>query len=111
MSGYVGRATALSIVLAFVALLRIDHLRKKAGKREWPMPTLIGKAAAAGALVPALFLIYGAFNISDLCDWAGLPAPLALGGACLFYLSFRTAFNDGDENEVPAKLTKGRNSK
>jgi len=75
------------------------------------MPVLIGKAGAAGALVPALFLIYGAFNVGDLCTWTGLPAPLALGGACLFYLSFKAAFNDEDENEVPGKLTKGQNSK
>jgi len=111
MSGYVGRPTALFIVLAFVVLLRIDHLRKKAGKREWPMPALIGKSGAAGGLVPALFLIYGAFNVSDLGAWTGLPAPLALGGACLFYLSFKAAFKDEDGKEVPNKLTKGQKSK
>lgn len=103
MSGYVAPATALFIVLAFIVLLRLDHRRKKNGKKEWPMPTPVGRAGAAGGLAPALFLIYGSFNPTDLCKWPGLPGPLALGAACLFYLSFKAAFKEEEEDDLPSK--------
>ncbi len=56
------------------------------------MQELIGRAASAAGLAPALFLMYGAFNVAELCKWTGLQGPVALGGACLFYLSFKGAF-------------------
>jgi hypothetical protein len=88
MSAYVGPSSAACIILLFAVLLYLDHRNKS----ETPMLELIGRAASAGGLVPALFLMYGSFRIAALCDWTGSPAPLALGGACLFYLSFKGAF-------------------
>jgi hypothetical protein len=60
------------------------------------MREIAGRAASAGGFAPALFLIYGSFNVNVLCSWTGSSAPLALGGACLFCLSFKGAFKRDD---------------
>lgn len=88
MSAFVGPLSAACIILTFAFLLYREHRHKK----EIPMREIAGRAASAGGFVPALFLMYGSFNISALCNWLGSSAPLALGGACLFYLSFKGAF-------------------
>jgi hypothetical protein len=61
-----------------------------------PMREIAGRAASAGGFVPALFLMYGSFNISALCNWSGSSAPLALGGACPFLSFFKGAFERED---------------
>jgi hypothetical protein len=92
MSAYVGPLSAVCIILTFALLLFWEHRRKK----EMPMREIAGRAASTGGFVQAIFLMYGSFNISALCSWSGSSAPLALGGACLFYLSFKGAFKRED---------------
>src|ERR1700733_3095593 len=77
MSTYVGPLSAACIILTFALLLYWEHR----GKKEMPMREIAGRAASAGGFVPALFLMYGSFNITALCSWSGSSAPLALGGA------------------------------
>jgi hypothetical protein len=95
MSTFVGPSSAVCIILLFAVLLYSDHKHKK----ETAMRELVDRAASAGGLVPALFLMYGAFRLSELCNWSGSPAPLALGGACLFYLSFKGAFKPDEKSK------------
>jgi hypothetical protein len=92
MSAFVGPLSATCIILTFALLLYWEHKSKK----EMPMREIAGRAASAGGFVPALFLMYSSFNISALCNRSGSSAPLALGGACLFYLSFKGAFKRDD---------------
>ncbi len=95
MSAYVGPLSAICIIFLFSALLYSDHKNKK----DTPMRELIGRAASVGGLVPALFLMYGSFRLTELCNWSGSPAPLALAGACLFYLSFKGAFKPDERSK------------
>jgi hypothetical protein len=88
MSGYIGPASATCIILTFAFLLYWEHK----SQTEMPMREVAGRAASAGGFAPALFFMFGSFNLNALCGWSGSAAPLALGGACLFYLSFKGTF-------------------
>jgi hypothetical protein len=71
----------MCIIVVFSVLLYSEHKNKTA----MPMRELVGRAASAGGLAPALFLIYCAFDVSAICNWSGSATPLALGGICPFY--------------------------
>jgi hypothetical protein len=77
MSAYIGPLSAACIVVTFALLLYWEHK----SKAEMLMLEIAGRAASAGGFAPALFLIYGSFNVNALCSWTGSSAPLALGVA------------------------------
>src|ERR1700722_10562968 len=67
MSSYIRPLSATCIVVTFALLLYWEHQ----SKAEMPMREIAGRAASAGGFAPALFLMYGSFNISALCNWSG----------------------------------------